>query len=342
MGSRAVLVVCRDEAARKRRFRVEEGPLGVVYTRTGRPFFAKVGLEAQLVDRVRTAMDRAELWRELETDWVVLDAEIMPWSAKAEELIRVQYAAVGAAGRSSMGAAVTALEQAARRDPSAAELAGKYAARRVTLGLFVDAYRRYCRSVQSIADYRVAPFHLLATEGAVHTTKDHVWHMRTLARLADADREIAAGGAGGEEGAAGAGAPIFVATPHRVVDLSDPQSEHDAIAWWTELTGQGGEGMVVKSWDWVVKGPRGLVQPAVKCRGPEYLRIIYGAEYTLPAHLDRLRARGLSAKRSLALREYALGLEALQRFVENEPFHRVHECVFGVLALESEPVDPRL
>jgi len=57
---------------------------------------------------------------------------------------------------------------------------------------------------------------------------------------------------------------------------------------------------------------------------------------------ERLRARGLSAKRSLALRRYALGLEALHRFVENEPFYRVHECVFGVLALESEPVNPRL
>lgn len=324
MGSRAVLVVCRDEAARKRRFRVDEGPTGVVYTRTGRPFFAREGLEAQLVDRVRTAMDRAELWRELETDWVVLDAEIMPWSAKAEELIRVQYAAVGAAGRSSLRAAARALERAAQRDPSAAELAGRFTARRGALGLFVDAYRRYCRSVERLDDYQVAPFHLLATEGCVHAAKDHVWHMRALARLAEADPAL------------------FVATPHRVVDLSDPESEHEAIAWWTDLTGRGGEGMVVKSWDWVVKGPRGLVQPAIKCRGPEYLRIIYGAEYTLPGNLDRLRARGLSAKRSLALREYALGLEALHRFVENEPFHRVHECVFGVLALESEPVDPRL
>lgn len=324
MGSRAVLVVCRDEAARARRFRVEEGPMGAVYTRTGRPFFARPALADELIDRARAAMERAELWREIDTDWVCLDAEILPWSAKAEELIRAQYAATGAAGRASTRAAVEALERAARRDPSAAELAGRYAARRVTLGLFVDAYRRYCRAVGSLADYRVAPFHLLATEGATHAARDHAWHMRALARLAAADPGL------------------FLATPHRVVDLSDPASEAEAIAWWTELTGAGGEGMVVKSWDWVVKGPRGLVQPAIKCRGPEYLRIIYGPEYTLPGHLDRLRARGLSAKRSLALREYALGLEALHRFVEDEPLHRVHECVFGVLALESEPVDPRL
>jgi len=104
----------------------------------------------------------------------------------------------------------------------------------------------------------------------------------------------------------------------------------------------GGEGMVVKPLEFVARGKRGLIQPAVKCRGREYLRIIYGAEYTAPQNLDRLRARGLNAKRSLALREFALGIEALERFVRREPLRRVHECVFGVLALESEPIDPRL
>jgi PNKP adenylyltransferase domain, ligase domain len=100
--------------------------------------------------------------------------------------------------------------------------------------------------------------------------------------------------------------------------------------------------MVVKPFDFVARGRRGLVQPALKCRGAEYLRIIYGLEYSAPENLDRLRARGLSVKRSLALREFALGVEALERFVREEPLYRVHECVFGVLAMESEPVDPRL
>jgi protein phosphatase len=100
--------------------------------------------------------------------------------------------------------------------------------------------------------------------------------------------------------------------------------------------------MVVKPFDFVVNTRKGLVQPAIKVRGREYLRIIYGPEYTLPDNLGRLRSRGLGAKRSLALREFALGLEALERFVHQEPLRWVHECVFGVLALESEPVDPRL
>ena len=164
----------------------------------------------------------------------------------------------------------------------------------------------------------------MATEGAVHTDKDHVWHMTTISSFVDAD--------GG----------LLMATPYHVVDLADPASEAAATAWWTELTETGGEGAVVKPLSFVATGSRGLLQPAVKCRGREYLRIIYGPEYTLPEHLERLRERGLSGKRSLALREFALGIEGLERFVQREPLRRVHECVFGVLALESEPVDPRL
>ena len=116
----------------------------------------------------------------------------------------------------------------------------------------------------------------------------------------------------------------------------------EGVRWWETLTAQGGEGMVVKPPNFIYKGKRGPVQPAVKVRGKEYLRLIYGPEYTLPQHLERLKTRNVSAKRSLALREFALGLEGLERFVKGEPFYRVHECVFGVLALESEPVDPRL
>jgi protein phosphatase len=139
-----------------------------------------------------------------------------------------------------------------------------------------------------------------------------------------------------------AGAPVFFTTRHRTVDVTDQASEEEAAAWWDTMTASGGEGMVVKPLPFVAKGSRGLVQPAVKCRGREYLRIIYGPEYTIPENLTRLRQRGLHAKRSLALREFALGIEALERFVRHEPLRRVHECVFGVLALESEPVDPRL
>jgi protein phosphatase len=131
-------------------------------------------------------------------------------------------------------------------------------------------------------------------------------------------------------------------TTYKVIDVTDSTSVAEGIAWWDELTGRGGEGMVVKPMEFTASGKRGLIQPAIKCRGREYLRIIYGPEYTLPENLERLRSRGVGAKRSLAQREFALGIEGLDRFVRHEALRRVHECAFGVLALESEPVDPRL
>jgi protein phosphatase len=190
--------------------------------------------------------------------------------------------------------------------------------------LYVDAYRRYCWTVHSLADLKLAPFHLLASEGRVHADKDHTWHMQTLARICQHDPEF------------------LLQTPFRVIDLTDTAQQEKGIQGWQELTASGGEGMVVKPWEFVSKGRKGLAQPAVKVRGREYLRIIYGPDYTLPDNLQRLKHRGLGAKRSLAAREFALGIEALERFVHREPLRRLHECVFGVLALESEPVDPRL
>jgi protein phosphatase len=322
MGSRAVVIICRDPETALHRFGVVQDEIGVCYTRTGRRFFNDVALEREFLTRIQSAAITSGLFDELKTDWLCLDCELMPWSAKAQELLRRQYAPTGAAAREGLTASVAALRSAASVT-DVADLLARYEQRAEAATHYADAYRQYCWPVHSLADYKLAPFHLLASEHALHTDKDHVWHMETLARLCAADPEL------------------LLATPYLVVDLADEASQQQGIAWWEELTASGGEGMVIKPLSFVAHG-RGLVQPAVKCRGREYLRIIYGPEYTLPEHLSRLRSRGLGRKRSLALREFALGIEALQRFVEHEPLRRVHECVFSVLALESEPVDPRL
>jgi protein phosphatase len=324
MGSRAVVIVCRDEDAARRRFGVVGEDIGICYTRTGRRFFDDRKIEKEFLEKVRGAVDAAGFWQQFETDWICLDAELMPWSAKAQELLRQQYAAVGAAAKASLTETVASLEHLASKNGDALPLVEKYKQRLEAAKLYIDSYRRYCWPVQSVSDLKLAPFHLLATEGQVHVQHDHVWHMEKLAEVCKA------------------GDGLLLATSYRQVDVTDAASVEEANRWWEELTGHGGEGMVVKPLDFIVRGRRGLSQPAVKCRGPEYLRIIYGPEYLLPENLERLRSRSVSTKRSLALREFALGIEALERFVRQEPLRRVHECVFGVLALESEPVDPRL
>lgn len=323
MGSRAVVVICRDADSARKRFGIMEGESGACYTRTGRRFFTDSQMELQFLEHVRHAVEAAGIWESLKTDWVCLDCELMPWSAKAQELLRQQYAPTGAAARAALPAAIAAL-RAAAGNPEIAALAERFQQREEAAHLYVEAYRRYCWPVHSLADLKLAPFHILASESGVHTANDHVWHMEMLAKVCAAD------------------SGLLLATPFRVVDLTDKADQEKGIQWWEELTASGGEGMVVKPLGFVTNGRKGLAQPAVKVRGREYLRIIYGPEYTLPEHLERLKSRGLGTKRSLALREFALGLEALERFVHKEPLRRVHECVFGVLALESEPVDPRL
>ena len=325
MGSRAVVVVCRDPETAKKRFGVTEDTLGICYTRTGRRFFEDTAIESELLRRIKDAMDSVNYWEILNTDWICLDCELMPWSVKAQELLRQQYAPVGISARIALGEAVVSLETAAERGIDVSHVLDDYCQRTEAVAEYVKAYQQYCWRVQSIADLKLAPFHLLATEGAVYFDRDHQWHMQMLAKLCqNSDNDL------------------LFATSYGMVDVTDDASQADAIRCWEELTRQGSEGIVIKPLDFVVQGKRGLIQPAVKCRGREYLRIIYGPEYTLPQNLERLRTRGLSRKRSLALREFALGVEALERFVSREPLSRVHECVFGILALESETVDPRL
>ncbi len=324
MGSRAVVVLCRDEEAARRRFGVVGEGIGLCYTRTGRRFFDDFALERELLERLRLALEHAKFWEQFKTDWVCLDCELMPWSIKAQGLLLKQYAAVGAASRGALSQVVSLLDLARERGLEPGDLAGRYRQRSDLARQYVQAYRQYCWPVNSLNDLKLAPFHVLATQGEVHADKDHLWHMQTIAAFCQIDPNL------------------LLATPYKLVEVNDPASVFEGTQWWSELTGRGGEGMVIKPLNFITRGQRGFTQPALKCRGPEYLRIIYGPEYDVPANLERLRVRGVGAKRSLATREFALGVEALERFVHNEPLRRVHECVFGVLALESEPVDPRL
>ncbi|WP_079132241.1 polynucleotide kinase-phosphatase [Streptomyces nanshensis] len=333
MGSRAVALVCRDAETARRRFGVADGATGTVHTRTGRPFFDDAALTEELLTRLREAVGGAGLWDELGTDWLLFDAELLPWSLKASGLLREQYAAVGAAAGAAFPPALAALESAAERGADVGALLERQRERAACASAFTDAYRRYCWPVDGLEGVRLAPFQILAAEGRSLAAVPHDGQLAWLDRLVAADTDAAST----------AGRPgLLRATARITVDTADPDSEAAAVRWWTERTEAGGEGMVVKPREALVRGRKGLVQPGVKCRGREYLRIVYGPDYTRPEHLERLRSRSLGHKRSLALREYALGLEALDRLAAGEPLWRVHEPVFAVLALESEPVDPRL
>ena len=325
MGSRACVVIGKNGEAILKTFGIKGEGIGKIYTRTGRAFFQEDNeLEQRFLERFRNALTTSGFWEKFKTEWALFDCELMPWSAKAQALLQNQYAAVGAAAKGALPEVAAALKQAKERGIDVAGHLSEIETQVEMANQFTDAYRHYCWPVNSLDDYKLPPFHLLATEGHVFTDKNHEWHIKTIHSICEADKKF------------------LLATPYKVVDLSDEKAVQEATQWWEQLTAKGGEGMVVKPFDFIAKGEKGYVQPAIKCRGSEYLRIIYGPTYSLPDNLNKLKKRSLGRKRSMAMREFALGVEAMERFIKKEPLRRVHECVFGVLAMESEAVDPRL
>lgn len=322
MGSRAVAIVDRDADVAARRFRIEEPAGGVIYTRTGRAFLADPKWQADLVDRLRSAITDAGLWDELDTDWMALDTELLPWSAKAGDSCAPstapsvpQVGPLWGGPRSCSPPPLTegSTSPTSRRGPTSGPVSQ-----------FIDAYGRYCWPVESVDDLQITPFVVLAIEGSLQAGRSHQWHTTVADRLAQASPETVA------------------STRHILVDLDDPASETAATEWWEDLVASGSEGMVVKPLDSVITGDRGLVQPGIKCRGPEYLRIVYGPEYRMLANQERLRDRNLGRKRSLAQREFALGIEALERFVAHEPSTGSTNASSESSPSRANPSTPRL
>ena len=324
MGSRAVVVVCRDADAATRRFGVpDDSAGGVIVTRTGRRFFPDDAIESELLDRMRGAVERAGLWEDLDTDWLVLDAELLPWSAKAGDLLTRQYAPTGAAALGSLPVAAAALARAADRGIDVAELSSRTEARVDMVAAYRQAYRQYCWPVASVDDLAVAPFQILAAEGEAYASDltTGTWPTST---------------------AWSTPAPSCSGAPN-----AWPSTSTTRHRWPRRWTGgsdspRGGErdGGQAHRDDRPGRPRRGparhqVPRPRVP---PHHLRPrVHDRTEPRPAPLawPRTQAR-------LAAGEFALGIEALERFVAGEPLYRVHQCVFGVLALESEPVDPTL
>ena len=321
MGSRAHVLVCRDAETSRVRFHTEDDGLGQVWSRHGRAFF-KEGERREVLARLSAAA--APLFDELESDWLVLDAEIMPWNTKASTLIRDQYAPTGKAASIGTGLVLDALTRfSARGTADVASEIGRFERRHANAASFDATWRGYSWETPSLDDVRIAPFHVLASEGHVHVDKPHTVHMEWIGKMLGTDG-------------------LLAPTEWHVVDLSS-QEETDAVtARWIEDTSGGAEGIVVKPLAFTVVNGRDLVQPALKVRGKDYLRIIYGVDYDMPENLDRLRERAIKSKRMRAVREYALGVEALERLVRREPLRRVHECVAAIIGLEADLSDPRL
>lgn len=337
MGSRVIVIVCKDEKVAKIRFLAEDNKKGICYTRTGKYFFNDTKSEDELIERVNGVLTKNNFWEDFNTKWAIFDCEFMPWSKKARALLANQYAPVGKSGsvalkesNNMIGKALDKefLELSVKENSSGMYvdingLYNRFKEREDCIERYIDAYRQYCWKADSIDDLKIAPFHILATEKKVHNDKDHIWHLSSIKKYFNSDK-------------------IFINTNNIIVDVANEESINKGVQWWMKLTENGGEGMVVKPIDFISKNETEFLQPAIKCRGREYLRIIYGPEYTMKGQMKSLKKRSLKRKRMMAIKEFLLGIESLERFIDNEPLYRIHECVFNILAMESEPIDPRL
>jgi protein phosphatase len=325
MGSRALALVCRDEETARNRFGVTDGSTGHIWSRSGRPFFKDADRHDVL--RKIAAGAAQSLFKTLATDWLLLDCEIMPWNAKAAELIERQYAPTGSAAALSAIHAADALARFADRGlEDMSELTKRMSRRHYNAVAFGEAWRGYCWNVDDIDDVTIAPFHVLASEGRVHHSAAHLQHIAWITELAAHVDDLR-----------------FAATSCMTVDLNDPSQMKMATDHWLTETEKGAEGVVVKPSVFHVGGDkRSSIQPALKVRGRNYLRIIYGPDYDLPDNLSRLRERGIAQKRQRALQQAALGIEGLERLVRGDPVRSFHQCVFASIALDSDALDPRL
>ncbi|MEH7178152.1 polynucleotide kinase-phosphatase [Neobacillus vireti] len=318
MGSRGILFLFKNKEVAKEYIGRET--LGNIYTRTGRAFFKKE-VEEQIVGVLNEDLVKSGYFETYNTDFVLLDAEILPWNLKAKDLILNQYAHVGEMALLDRKKLQDSLQQAFESGKGVEHWIQENEMGIENAKVFNEVYQKYCWEIEGLDGIQIAPFHTLAHSKETFFDKPHRWHMEKNKEFNGISR-------------------LFLETEYRVV--SDEASMKAAIEWWEEITEAGHEGFVVKPDSFITRHKGKLLQPAIKVRGRKYLHIIYGMDYLLPENLSRLKKRNAGKKQRNALKEFALGVEGVNRFVKKESLERVHECVLGVLALEAEPIDPRL
>ncbi|MEK4062718.1 MULTISPECIES: polynucleotide kinase-phosphatase [unclassified Paenibacillus] len=318
MGSRAILMLFRDKEAAVSY--VGRPTLGTIYTRTGRAFFDKE-TESEVLAKLNADLRKADYFVRHDTDLLLLDAEIIPWNLKARELIASQYAHVAEAAVMDRGHLAEKLREAESNGRDVSGWVQEMDEKLRNARVFREAFQEYCWDVRGLEGIRIAPFHTLAHSGQSFFDHSHLWHMEKNRELAGVS-------------------PLFMETEYRTV--ASEADEAEVIAWWEEMTENGHEGIVIKPELFISRNGSSMIQPAIKVRGRKYLHIIYGIDYLQPDNLTRLKLRKTGKKERHALMECALSAESVERFIRKEPLERIHECVLAALALESEPVDPRL
>lgn len=318
MGSRAIVLLFRDEQAA---IPYIGRPLhGTIYTRTGRAFFQNE-LEREVLLTLQQQLQQAGYFEKYQTDFVLMDTEIVPWNLKARELIASQYGHVSEAATMDRDYIVNQLRKAQSTGATVSEWIAEWTVKQQNATIFRETFQQYCWDTDGMEGIRIAPFHILAHSTGAFMDQTHEWHMKHAEELAQYS-------------------DWFMTTEYRII--TDEHSEQDVIQWWQQLTADGHEGIVIKPEKMTMHYRKQLIQPAIKVRGQKYLHMIYGMDYLHPHNLSRLKQRKTRKKERHALMEFALSVESVERFVRRDRLEHIHECVLAALSLESDAVDPRL
>ena len=322
MGSRAVITLFKDQETGMEYF--GKPCLGSILSRNGVRFFSQND-EMNLLQRLRD--DLLPYFESHNTSLLVLDSEIMPWNLKATGLLNKQYDVTANSALLSRQTYVTVLEELQSRQGQMDMVRLEAAKEKLeNAQKFKSAYEFYCwnADAKSLEGVQIAPFHILAFSGESHFDKTHLWHMEQVNKLSTYSN-------------------LLITTEYKLLSLNDEIGINETISWWEDMTKNGHEGMVVKPLQFISRNDKGdVIQPAIKVRGREYLRIIYGMDYLEPTHLEILKKRTAQNKMKNALKEFYLSMESINRFIEKESLDRIHECVLASLSYENDAMDPRL
>lgn len=321
-GSQVVVILCRNSTVAENRFKTAPGEIGVCYNRIGQRVFSK-SWEKTILTHFIQILDQQNFWQEFQTDWVCFEAVLSPKNFRQEELFATNYAKRSYATEFLYTKVIDSLSQSEKQGARVQGLIKYYEERKYLGENDVTLYSKYFWPVSRIQDLKIAPVHLLATQGKNYFAQEHLWQLRVFESWIKAEEQLASD------------LRLLKNTSYKIVALNDSEAILKAIEEWESETHAG----------WVIKPPTFLpqgnyprLQPALKCRRPGYLKLHYGPEYGLPKNLRRLKIRNLSPFRMHVLKTFALSTEALDRFVQNRPHGDTHECIAGVLALESEPL----
>lgn len=329
-GEAVTVVIAKDEVQASKRFGVKKECFGIAINSKGHPYFKNKLQEQEFLRQFRKVLDQLDLWGSLESDWFCITGEMTPGSRNWQEL-STNYERISAATSSSLQAREEALKVALEAGLDVQQFVQADSVHKQYQERFSKVLGQHLQPFQQLEDHCFYPASILASEGKTYFDKDQLWHRKIWAQLGSL-----------EDLSDDINTNLFRAPSFHWVDLDSEEEKREASAWFETLSDQGGAGVVVRSTKLAMEAGKDLLQPGLTVRGREYLRLIYGMDYDRPDLLESHRLRRLKDIRQLAVRQVALGNEALSRFVEKQDLTSVFECNFALLALQTNEIDPRL